>query len=110
MNCDNKERALVAESFQPAPVIVGTARLQRQIEELSPRQLVAGSTSNLVAGNASYFAEPCPATPEHIASYYDVVSTSQYPRIALPACAAFTCVQNNTYPTRPSSWPRHQLF
>jgi len=65
--------------------------------------------SKFTAGNASFVA-PCPATPQRIASYYDVVPSIQYPRITVPSCIATTCVQKTNYHIMPNSWPRHQLF
>jgi len=64
----------------------------------------------LAATEASDLAADSSATPERIASYYDVVQPSQYPRISVPACLATPRIQNTSYLLVSSSWPRHHLF
>jgi len=52
----------------------------------------------------------CPASPEHIRSYYDVISSGQYPNIIVPSSVVTTKIQSTNYPSTPISWPRQPIF
>jgi len=113
---DTAAKSAVAAAPACQSTVDATMKLNALQKETAGKKSSAGTESTtgnmkttpseLTTGSTSKFTTPCLATSGNDKSYYGVIASEQYPRVAMLSCVATTRVQNTNYPIMSNTWPR----